>query len=209
MNLAILVLDKLAEVIAVPETELAYSNTFELLVAVILSAQCTDKRVNIVTPPLFEQYPTAQHLAQATYEELFPFIKSISYPNSKTQHLIAMAKILTEKFAGEVPREYDDLLTLPGVGRKTANVIASVVYKEPRMAVDTHVFRVANRIGIAEGKTPLEVEKQLVAAIPEERIADAHHYLILHGRYTCTARNPKCKACNLTDICNYYKTKFS
>lgn len=205
MNLTTLVLDKLSEVIAVPETELNYENTYQLLVAVILSAQCTDKRVNIVTPALFERFPDAKSLSKAEFEDLFPYVKSISYPNSKAQHLIATAKILTEKYEGEVPRNYDDMLELPGVGRKTANVIASVVHKEPRMAVDTHVFRVSNRLGIAKGKTPLEIEKQLVDAIPEERIPDAHHYLILHGRYTCVARNPKCKECVLTDICEYYK----
>lgn len=201
----VIVLQRLAQVIEVPETELNYESPFQLLVAVILSAQCTDKRVNIVTPPLFETFPSAESLAKADVDSLFPFIKSISYPNNKTHHLLNMAKLLVEKHHGEVPRDYDDLLELPGVGRKTANVIASVVYKEARMAVDTHVFRVSNRLGIAMGKTPLEVEKQLMLNIPEEQVADAHHYLILHGRYTCLARNPKCKACNLTDICAYFE----
>lgn len=201
----VIVLQRLAQVIEVPETELNYESPFQLLVAVILSAQCTDKRVNIVTPALFETFPCAESLAKADVDSLFPFIKSISYPNNKTHHLLNMAKLLVEKHHGEVPRDYDDLLELPGVGRKTANVIASVVYKEARMAVDTHVFRVSNRLGIAMGKTPLEVEKQLMLNIPEEQVADAHHYLILHGRYTCLARNPKCKACNLTDICAYFE----
>ncbi len=200
-----IVLQRLAQVIEVPETELQYESPFQLLVAVILSAQCTDKRVNIVTPPLFEAFPDAQSLANGDFDSLFPFVKSISYPNNKAQHLLNMAKLLVEKHGGEVPRAYDDLLELPGVGRKTANVIASVVYKEARMAVDTHVFRVSNRLGIAKGKTPLEIEKQLMQNIPEEQVADAHHYLILHGRYTCLARNPKCKSCNLTDICDDFE----
>lgn len=203
--LAEIVLKKLAQVIEKPETELEFENPFQLLVAVMLSAQCTDKRVNMLTPALFAAFPDARHIAASSFEELFPYIKSISYPNSKTQHLLATAKILVEEFEGEVPRDYDDLLRLPGVGRKTANVITSVLYKEPRMAVDTHVFRVANRIGLAKGKTPLEVEKQLMAAIPEAQIADAHHYLILHGRYTCTARNPQCGKCVLREDCAYVK----
>lgn len=200
-----IVLERLAKVIEKPETELHYGNTFELLVAVILSAQCTDKRVNMVTPALFERFPSAVSLAAADFDTVFAYIRSISYPNNKANHLINMAKMLVEFHQGEVPRDYDDLLKLPGVGRKTANVIASVVYNEPRMAVDTHVFRVSNRLGIAVGKTPLEVEKQLVAQIPEALIPDAHHFLILHGRYTCLARNPKCSACNLTDICLYFE----
>lgn len=201
-----IVLQRLAQVIEVPETELQYESPFELLVAVILSAQCTDKRVNMVTPALFEAFPDAETLAQANFDTLFPFVKSISYPNNKAHHLLNMAKLLVEKHAGQVPRDYDDLLELPGVGRKTANVIASVVYKEARMAVDTHVFRVSNRLGIAIGKTPLEIEKQLMVNIPEEKVADAHHYLILHGRYTCLARNPKCNSCNLTDICAHFSS---
>lgn len=201
-----IVLQRLAQVIEVPETELQYESPFELLVAVILSAQCTDKRVNMVTPALFEAFPDAETLAQADFDTLFPFVKSISYPNNKAHHLLNMAKLLVTKHAGQVPRDYDDLLELPGVGRKTANVIASVVYKEARMAVDTHVFRVSNRLGIAIGKTPLEIEKQLMVNIPEEKVADAHHYLILHGRYTCLARNPKCNSCNLTDICAHFSS---
>lgn len=201
-----IVLARLAKVIEVPETELHYESPFQLLVAVILSAQCTDKRVNIVTPALFEVFPDAETLAKTDFDTLFPFVKSISYPNNKAHHLLNMAKLLVEKHDGKVPRDYDDLLELPGVGRKTANVIASVVYKEARMAVDTHVFRVSNRLGIATGKTPLEIEKQLMLNIPEEKVADAHHYLILHGRYTCLARNPKCNICNLTDICAYFST---
>lgn len=201
-----IVLARLAKVIEVPETELHYESPFQLLVAVILSAQCTDKRVNIVTPALFEIFPDAETLAKTDFDTLFPFVKSISYPNNKAHHLLNMAKLLVEKHDGKVPRDYDDLLELPGVGRKTANVIASVVYKEARMAVDTHVFRVSNRLGIATGKTPLEIEKQLMLNIPEEKVADAHHYLILHGRYTCLARNPKCNICNLTDICAYFST---
>lgn len=204
-NKSIAVLDKLAEVIPIPETELHYQTPFQLLIAVILSAQCTDKRVNIVTPPLFERFPTPYTLAEADFDTVFPYIRSISYPNNKTHHIINMAKLLVDKYNSEVPREYDDLLTLPGVGRKTANVIASVVWKEARMAVDTHVFRVSNRLGIAKGKTPLEIEKQLMTHIPTERIADAHHYLILHGRYTCVARSPKCSDCNLTALCEFYQ----
>lgn len=200
----IIVLQRLAQVIETPETELHYESPFELLVSVILSAQCTDKRVNMVTPAIFETFPDATALAKTDYDTLFPYIKSISYPASKTNYLLTMAKMLVEKHGGEVPREYDDLLELPGVGRKTANVIASVVYREARMAVDTHVFRVSNRLGIAPGKTVLEVEKQLMKNVPEDQVADAHHYLILHGRYTCVARNPKCNVCNLTDVCDYY-----
>jgi len=201
------VLDLLAEVIETPETELHYNDPFELLVAVILSAQCTDKRVNIVTPALFEAFPSAYALAKADFDTVFSYIKSISYPNNKAKHLIEMAKILEEKHGGEVPRDYDDLLELPGVGRKTANVIASVVWREARMAVDTHVFRLSNRIGIAEGTTVLAVEKLLMARIPEERVADAHHLLILHGRYTCVARKPKCELCNLTELCKEFQAK--
>ncbi|MFN0203636.1 MAG: endonuclease III [Bacteroidia bacterium] len=205
MELAEIVLARLAKVIDSPETELHYENPFQLLIAVILSAQCTDKRVNMVTPDLFERFPSATSLASADFDTVFSYIRSISYPNNKAKHLINMAQMLVEHHKGEVPRDYDDLLKLPGVGRKTANVIASVVYKEARMAVDTHVFRLSNRIGIAEGKNVLEVEKKLMEVIPEEQVADAHHYLILHGRYTCIARKPKCSDCNLTDICKYYR----
>ena len=202
-----IVLQRLAKVISVPETELHFEDPFQLLVSVVLSAQCTDKRVNLVTPALFEAFPTIDAMAETTFDDLFPFIKSISYPNSKTQHLLETAKILKETHGSSIPRDYDELLKLPGVGRKTANVLNSVLYREPRMAVDTHVFRVSNRLGIAEGKTVLEIEKQLTKNIPENQIPDAHHYLILHGRYTCVARNPKCKICVLTDICEDFTTK--
>lgn len=190
-----------------PQTELSYRNPYELLVAVILSAQCTDKRVNIVTPSLFEHYPTPELLAQATFDELFPFIKSISYPNNKTKHLIGMAKMLVEQFDSKVPETVEQLQKLPGVGRKTANVISSVIFNQPAMAVDTHVFRVSKRIGLVtqSAKTPLEVEKQLVRHIPEEYVGKAHHWLILHGRYVCTARNPQCSKCELTHFCRYFQ----
>ncbi|MDL2315173.1 endonuclease III [Bacteroidales bacterium OttesenSCG-928-C19] len=190
----------------VAESELVYGNAYELLVAVILSAQCTDKRVNMTTPALLKQYPTPQDMAQATPEDIFPFIKSISYPNNKSKHLAGMARKLVDTFNGEVPSDIKLLMQLPGVGRKTANVIASVVFNLPAMAVDTHVFRVAKRIGLTtNAKTPLETEKQLVRYIPEEKIAIAHHWLILHGRYVCTARKPKCSECGLTSVCKYYK----
>ncbi|OFY64973.1 MAG: endonuclease III [Bacteroidetes bacterium RIFCSPLOWO2_02_FULL_36_8] len=186
------------------KTELHYENPFELLVAVILSAQCTDKRVNLVTPPLLLRFPTPTKMAVATFDEVFPFIKSISYPNNKTKHLIGMAKGLVDKYNSQVPSEVEELMTLPGVGRKTANVIASVVYKQPKMAVDTHVFRVAERIGLSKNsKTPLETEKQLIKYIPEDKIHLAHHWLILHGRYVCTARKPKCDECGVREVCDY------
>ena len=191
----------------VAETELHYGNTFQLLVAVILSAQCTDRRVNIVTPPLFERFPTPADLASATFDEVFPYVKSVSYPNSKANHLIAMAQKLVSDFDGEVPADIDALMSLPGVGRKTANVIASVVYDQPVIAVDTHVFRVAHRLGLSDGKTPLEVERDLERHIPVERRAISHHWLILHGRYTCTARTPKCGDCGLTDWCREFLLK--
>lgn len=189
------------------ETELHYSNPYELLIAVILSAQCTDKRINIVTPALFRDFPTPQHLAIATFEEVFPYIKSVSYPNNKTKHLIGMARTLVEVFDGQVPSDVQDLQKLPGVGRKTANVIASVVYNQPALAVDTHVFRVSKRLGLAtnSAKTPLEVEKQLLRHIPSDLVPKAHHWLILHGRYVCVARNPKCHSCPLTHFCLYYQ----
>ncbi len=184
------------------ETELFYSNPYELLVAVILSAQCTDKRVNSVTPALFQAYPTAEQLALAEPMEIFPYIRSISYPNNKAKHLVAMARMLVTEFAGTIPAEINQLIRLPGVGRKTANVIASVIYNLPAMAVDTHVFRVAARIGLTlKAKTPLAAEKQLVKYIPEQEIPMAHHWLILHGRYVCLARNPKCGQCGLINIC--------
>ena len=186
------------------ETELHYENPFQLLVAVILSAQCTDRRVNMVTPPLFERFPDAAALAAASFDELFPFVRSVSYPNSKAGHLIGMAKKLLEDFGGEVPSDIDALMTLPGVGRKTANVIASVVYDRPVIAVDTHVFRVSHRLGLSDGTTPLAVEQDLERHIPVEKRAISHHWLILHGRYTCTARAPKCAACGLADWCRDY-----
>ncbi|MCQ2275008.1 MAG: endonuclease III [Bacteroidales bacterium] len=190
------------------ETELHFENPFQLLVAVILSAQCTDKRVNMVTPALFAAYPTAQAMAQATAEQIFEYISSISYPNNKSKHLVGMAQKLVADFDGEVPSDIDELQTLPGVGRKTANVIASVVFNLPALAVDTHVFRVANRIGLTKNsKTPLQTELVLVKNIPEEKIPIAHHWLILHGRYVCQARKPHCSECGITDICNFFKSK--
>jgi endonuclease-3 len=189
-----------------PVTELHYNNPFQLLVAVILSAQCTDKRINQVTPALFERFPTAQDLAAATSDEVFSYIRSVSYPNNKAKHLVGMGKMLIDIFNGEVPAGIENLQKLPGVGRKTANVIASVIFEEPAMAVDTHVFRVANRIGLTNNaRTPLAVEKQLVQNIPKEYIAVAHHWLILHGRYICLARSPKCDVCPLTWFCRYYE----
>lgn len=188
------------------ETELLYDNPYQLLVAVILSAQCTDKRVNMTTPAIFDKYPDADSLSKADFDELFPLIKSISYPNNKTKHLIGMAKMLTEQFNGQVPLTVDELVQLPGVGRKTANVITSVVDQQPNMAVDTHVFRVSARIGLTvNAKTPLATEKQLIQHIPRELIHIAHHWLILHGRYVCVARNPKCEKCGITAACNYYQ----
>lgn len=191
----------------VAETELHYTNPYELLVAVILSAQCTDKRVNMVTPTLFKAFPTAEVMAEASSDEVFQYIKSISYPNNKANHLVGMAKMLVNDFKGVVPSSVDELQKMPGVGRKTANVIASVVYSKPTMAVDTHVFRVSARLGLTtNSKTPLETEKQLVKYIPENKIAIAHHWLILHGRYVCLARNPKCEECGLKDLCKYYQS---
>lgn len=189
------------------ETELHYDNPYQLLVAVILSAQCTDKRVNLTTPAIFERFPTAQDLAASNYDELFPYIKSISYPNNKTKHLLGMAKMLVEDFGGQVPDTLEDLQKLPGVGRKTANVIVSVVFGQAAMAVDTHVFRVSHRLGLVTqtAETPLEVEKQLVKHLPEQYIAVGHHWLILHGRYICLARKPKCEICPLTSFCHFYE----
>ncbi|MCO5238627.1 MAG: endonuclease III [Chitinophagaceae bacterium] len=188
------------------ETELIYDNPYQLLVAVILSAQCTDKRVNMTTPVLFEKYPGPQQLAKADFDELFSYIKSISYPNNKSKHLIGMAQMLLEKFNGNVPLTVQELMELPGVGRKTANVITSVIDQQPNMAVDTHVFRVAARIGLTRNaKTPLAAEKQLVKNIPSGLIYKAHHWLILHGRYICVARNPKCNICGLRPVCKYYQ----
>lgn len=190
------------------ETELLYDNPFQLLVAVILSAQCTDKRVNLTTPLIFEKYPDAVTMSKAGFEELFPLIRSISYPNNKTKHLIGMANMLLQKFNGIVPMTVDELVQLPGVGRKTANVITSVVDEQPNMAVDTHVFRVSARIGLStNAKTPLATEKQLIKNIPREYVHKAHHWLILHGRYTCTARNPKCSSCGIKQACKFYTLK--
>jgi len=187
------------------ETELLYDNPFELLVAVILSAQCTDKRVNMTTPAIFEKYPDPGAMAQATYDELFPLIKSISYPGNKTRHLLGMANMLVQKFHGQVPLTVNELMELPGVGRKTANVITSVIDQQPNMAVDTHVFRVSARIGLTvNAKTPLATEKQLLQFIPRELVHKAHHWLILHGRYICVARHPKCDICGLKPVCKYY-----
>lgn len=191
------------------ETELLYDNPYQLLVAVILSAQCTDKRVNMTTPAIFEKYPDAASLAKTNFDELFPLVKSISYPNNKTKHLIGMANMLMENFGGEVPLTVEELVQLPGVGRKTANVITSVVDQQPNMAVDTHVFRVSKRIGLVSEKasTPLAVEKELVKEIPRELIHKAHHWLILHGRYVCVARNPKCEQCGIREACKYFGKK--
>ncbi len=184
------------------ETELLYENPFQLLIAVILSAQCTDKRVNMITPALFQAYPDAEKFSQATPSEVLSYIKSVSYPNNKSKHLVATAKMLVDDFKGTVPSDTEELQKLPGVGRKTANVIASVVFNKPKMAVDTHVFRVANRLGLtANSKTPLATEKELVKHIPEKLIAKAHHWLILHGRYVCTARKPKCSSCGIAQWC--------
>ena len=188
------------------ETELKYTNPYELIVSVILSAQCTDKRVNITTPALFKKFPTIQSLSESTPQKVFPFIKSISYPNNKSKHLVGMAKMLVNDFGGLVPSDVDELQKLPGVGRKTANVVASVVYHKPTMAVDTHVFRVSARIGLTvNAKNPFQTEMQLVKYIPENKISIAHHWLILHGRYICVARNPKCAECGIKAFCKYFE----
>jgi endonuclease-3 len=191
------------------ETELIYDSPYELLVSVILSAQCTDKRVNLTTPAIFQKYPDIQSLSKTSFDELFPLIKSISYPNNKTKHLIGMATMVMEKFNGRVPMTVDELMQLPGVGRKTANVITSVIDQQPNMAVDTHVYRVSRRIGLVPqtASTPFAVEKELVKNIPVELIHKAHHWLILHGRYICVARNPKCDQCGVRAVCNYYMIK--
>lgn len=187
------------------ETELNYTTPFELLVAVVLSAQCTDKRVNMVTPRLFMEYPTAEKMAKASIEEIFGYIRSVSYPNNKAKHLQGLAQMLVNDFEGEVPQGRDELVKLPGVGRKTANVISAVIYDEPTMAVDTHVFRVSERIGLTtNSKTPLQTELELTKHIPKELIPKAHHWLILHGRYVCLARSPKCQVCGLTPWCRDY-----
>ena len=193
------------------ETELIYDDPYQLLVAVILSAQCTDKRVNMTTPAIFEKYPDVHALSKASFNELFPFIKSISYPNNKTKHLIGMAKAMVETFHGQVPMTIEELIQLPGVGRKTANVITSVIDQQPNMAVDTHVFRVSKRIGLVpiSAKTPLAVEKELIKNIPVEYIHKAHHWLILHGRYVCVARSPRCEICGLTSVCKYFQKNYA
>lgn len=193
-----------------PQTELIYNNSYELLVSVVLSAQCTDKRVNMVTPVLFSHFPSIENMAQATIDEIFEFIKSISYPNSKAKHLSKMAQIVVEKFNGKIPDNFTDLQSLPGVGRKTANVILSVLYNQPTMAVDTHVFRVSKRIGIAGKKatTPLMVEKQVLAFFPKNIIPKAHHWLILHGRYVCKAQKPLCLNCGIRNFCNYFEKEY-
>ena len=191
----------------VAESELHFQNPFQLLTAVILSAQCTDRRVNMVTPPLFERFPTPEVMAAASFDQLYPYVKSISYPNAKTKHLIAMAQMLLADFDGEVPSDIDALMKLPGVGRKTANVIASIVYDKPVIAVDTHVFRVAHRMGLSDGSTPYAVEQDLERHIAPELRPVAHHWLILHGRYTCTARNPKCEKCPFTQWCRAFPDK--
>ena len=194
----------------VAESELNYGNPFELLVAVILSAQCTDKRVNLTTPALFAAYPTAEAMAKATAEEIFPYIKSISYPNNKAKHLASMARMLVEEFAGEVPSDLKELQRLPGVGRKTANVIGAVIWQKEVMPVDTHVFRVAARIGLTRGaKTPLQTELQLSKNIPSALLPVAHHWLILHGRYVCTARAPKCGECGIAEWCKEFSAQKS
>lgn len=188
------------------QTELNYSNSYELLVAVILSAQCTDKRINQITPALFDRFPDPYSLAASTPEEVFTYIRSVSYPNNKAKHLVGMARLLISDFKGVIPSSIDDLQKLPGVGRKTANVIASVIYDAPAIAVDTHVFRVANRLGLTtRATTPLAVEKQLVKYLPKETLGVAHHWLILHGRYICVARSPKCNICPITSLCKYFE----
>jgi len=192
------------------ETELVFANSYELLVAVILSAQCTDKRVNMTTPGLFAQYPNVVALSKANYDDLFAIIKSISFPGNKTRHLMGMAKLVVEKFKGKIPMTVEELIELPGVGRKTANVITSVIDKQPNMAVDTHVFRVSARIGLTvNAKNPLQTEMQLIKYIPRELVHKFHHWLILHGRYVCVARNPKCSECGLKPVCKYYHTVVS
>jgi endonuclease-3 len=188
------------------ETELFYGNPYELLVAVVLSAQCTDKRVNLTTPRFFERFPDAQALSEASVDEVFSYIRSISYPNNKAKHLVGLGQMLHHEFKDQVPSEINELVKLPGVGRKTANVIASVIFDKPAMAVDTHVFRVSARLGLTQkSRTPLETEKQLVKYLPEMLITRAHHWLILHGRYVCVARTPKCADCALQEVCAFYE----
>lgn len=194
------------EAMPVAETELHYGNPFQLVVAVVLSAQCTDKRVNMVTPALFDAYPTAHDMAQASEEEIFQYISSVSYPHNKSRHLAGLSRMLDSEFGGEVPCDIEQLQRLPGVGRKTANVVAAVEFNQPAMPVDTHVFRVANRIGLTvDSKTPLQTERELTKYIPDRLIPKAHHWLILHGRYVCQARKPKCGECGLTEVCRHYQ----
>ena len=190
-----------------PRSELNFLSPYQLIVAVILSAQCTDRRVNMTTPAFYERFPDVEQLAAATPEEVYPLIRSISYPNSKAAHLVAMARKVVDEYGGEIPRDIDALMTLPGVGRKTANVVTSVLYDEPVIAVDTHVFRVAHRLGLSDGKTPYAVELDLEAGIPESVRPKAHHWLILHGRYVCTARSPKCGECGLAPYCRYAQSR--
>ena len=197
------ILDYFRQNVPIAESELDFHNPYQLIVAVILSAQCTDKRVNMHTPALFLRFPTPELLAEASFEEVYDLIKSISFPNNKARHLIGMARMLVSDFGGEVPSEVEQLERLPGVGRKTANVVASIIYNKPVIAVDTHVFRVSHRLGFSSGKTPLEVEKDLNRLIPMEERAIAHHWLILHGRYICTARNPKCGGCPIREWCKW------
>ena len=198
------VLEWFRENMPVAESELKYGSAYELLVAVMLSAQCTDKRVNMVTPALFERFPSPAALSEASFEDVFSLIRSISYPNSKARHLIGMAQRLVADYGGEVPSDVDELMTLPGVGRKTANVVASIMFDKPVIAVDTHVFRVAHRLGLSDGKTPDAVSRELEADIPADERPKAHHWLILHGRYVCTARNPRCTACGLAEYCRHF-----
>ena len=202
------ILDILAEEFPSPKSELVFKNPYQLLVAVILSAQCTDKRVNMVTPALFRDYPTPEAMAEASPEALFEYIKSVTFPNNKAKALAKAARMIVNDFNGKVPSDFDNLIKIPGVGRKTANVMLAVVFDKAAMPVDTHVFRVSNRIGLTNNsKTPLETEKTLVAHIPEHLLSKAHHWLILHGRYVCTARNPRCGECGISQICRYFEKK--
>ncbi len=203
--------DFFSETYPEPDTELQYRSPFELLVAVVLSAQCTDERINKVTPALFRDFPTPEHMMNSDFDELFPYIRSVSYPNNKTKHLLGLSKMLVEQYNSGIPNQIAELMKLPGVGRKTANVVVSVLYNQPAMAVDTHVFRVSKRLGLTtqSAKGPLEVEKQLVRHIPEEYISRAHHWLILHGRYTCLARKPKCEKCETTLFCRFFEKNIS
>lgn len=197
------------ENVPIAESELNFESPYQLIVAVILSAQCTDKRVNLTTPAIFEKYPTVQDMARSCAEEIFPLIRSISYPNNKAKHLCAMAQMVTEQYGGEIPSSIDELIKLPGVGRKTANVVASIIYNEPVIAVDTHVFRVARRLGLSNGRTPRAVELDLERDIAQELRPIAHHWLILHGRYICTARHPKCSECGISAFCKEFNRKSS